>query len=77
MAHAFSQMTRCECQDVEFSDVLALAHATGIWDFDFLTDSASCGQVCTACHCDLKRQIARARFLRAAAPHPDRISRAA
>jgi bacterioferritin-associated ferredoxin len=54
-------MTRCECHQVEFSTVARYAQKHGVWDFEVLCRRAQCGDICTACHCDLRQYLALAR----------------
>lgn len=51
-------MTRCECQQKSFAEAVEFAQSTGIHDFDEIRDCVGIGQVCAACHCDLKCRLA-------------------
>jgi bacterioferritin-associated ferredoxin len=51
-------MTRCECHEVEFEEVLRFSRITGEEHFETLIEKTGCGGTCTACHCDLKHALA-------------------
>ncbi|MCG3197194.1 MAG: hypothetical protein GHCLOJNM_01679 [bacterium] len=57
MSASCCRMTRCECHEAPFSEVLDYAERTGIEDFDRLCALVGCGQTCTACHGDLKEYL--------------------
>ncbi len=67
-------MTRCECQEVEFKDVVNCARVEGIWDFDTLREKVGCGQICTACHCDLKKALNKAAGSKRISAEPRRFA---
>lgn len=54
MAIADFRMTRCECERIAFDEVAKCAEGKQGLCFNQLCEVASCGRVCTACHCDLK-----------------------
>lgn len=59
------RMTRCACQEVPFEDVLDHALRSGTRDFGRLCGEVGCGQICTACHCDLRCYLGEAGLVRA------------
>ena len=54
-------MTRCECHDVEFSEIVRFAHRSGIYTTQELIAQFGCCQTCTACECDLKNLLSKFR----------------
>jgi len=60
-------MTRCECHEMAFSEVLEYARGTGIHDIGTLCDRVGCGGTCTSCRGDLAEYLAE-NLARAAMP---------
>ena len=51
-------MSRCECHEVSFEEILRYARLLGNDDMTYLMEKVGFGHTCTACHCDVKALLA-------------------
>ena len=53
-------MTRCECAEISFDEVLRRMHERGL-TLEQVCEATGCGRTCTACMTDLRAHARRAR----------------
>jgi len=54
MSCSFKRLSRCECHEVAFEEILRYSRLLGTDDLNSLMERIGFGQTCTACHCDVK-----------------------